>query len=277
MNYKLRTKPGLSLMEEIVVIAIIALLVVFGLPAARSLYKSVEAESGGKAMISAAFSAARAIAAKEQRYAGVRFQYAYYKDDPNNAPLKASQYMIFIIYQPRKNLSSQQTDGDIFTAVKGIKPIKLPDSVGVMDLNLGSPNPDQIVDNDNRIDSDWELIDTTSFSIVFSPSGKLTVRTVQTRNRKGVYRPSDPVGSWYDDIFNSIENIRDNNIGQFVQDDYSELGLVEEPSRRSFIIYDRTVFEKANPARRYTDYLKYFVDNHKETYINPYTGTMIEQ
>jgi hypothetical protein len=260
MNKKRRTQLGLSLMEEVVVVATIALLIVFGVPAIRALFKSLESEVGAKAMISGALSTARAIAAKEQHYAGIRFQFAYYKDDPANSPLKASQYMIFIVHDFDK---TGLANG--FRAVEGLQPIKLPDSVGVM----------EIVNGDNEIDQYNELIDKTSFSIIFSPSGKLVIHDVQMRNRDG---KSSGTGS-KDDIFNTRESITSgiDPHGMFLQDDYSSEGLDKEPSRNSFIIYDRTIFEKLNPNRRYTDYLQDLVTNNKKIYINPYTGTMIEK
>ena len=70
-------QPGLTLMETTVVITAAALLTVFGLPAVRTFLNSLESQGGTKAMISASLATARAIAAKEQRYAGVRFQKAY--------------------------------------------------------------------------------------------------------------------------------------------------------------------------------------------------------
>ncbi|MGA1980617.1 MAG: hypothetical protein ABSG99_08690 [Sedimentisphaerales bacterium] len=257
MNYKLRTKHGLSLMEEVVVVAAIAILVAFGLPAVRALFRSIESEGGGKAMISAALSTARAIAAREQRYAGVRFQNKYQQDG------RGCQYMIFII-----NDEDMSTLGDEFRAVEGYKPMKLPDSVGVMDLMI---NKTVKIGSDSDIDTPEELIDTTSFSILFSPSGKLVIHDVQTRNRDG--QPTATTSK--DDIFNVKSNV-EIGIGMFVQDDYPSDGLDKEPSRNSFIIYDRTIFEKLNPNSRYTDYLKDLAEK-EVIYINPYTGTMINK
>jgi len=227
-----------------VVVAIVAMLVVFGLPAIRAFLNSFESEAGAKAMISAALASARAIAAKEHHYAGIRFQKAYH----SKGPLEASQYMIFIVHdQPNTKLSNG------FRAVEGINPIKLPDTVGVMDLRIGS---DEINLNE-EIDEKKELTDTTTFSIVFSPSGKLVIHDVRaTRN------------SSKDDIFNTFSKIN-NGIGMFVQDE----GADEEPSRRSFIIYDRADFDKLNRNRRYDDYLRHL----EVIYINPYTGTMINR
>ncbi len=67
-------QSGLSLMEMIVVIGGISLLVFFGMPAVRMLLRSFETESGTRSMIQAALSSARAIAARDYHYAGIRFQ-----------------------------------------------------------------------------------------------------------------------------------------------------------------------------------------------------------
>ena len=97
---------GFSLTEMVVVVAIIALLTALGLPAINSLRRSFESGSGAKSMISAALSSARAIAAKEQRYAGVRFELDFHDN----------QYMIFIIHDPE---STGLSNG--FRALEGQK------------------------------------------------------------------------------------------------------------------------------------------------------------
>jgi type II secretory pathway pseudopilin PulG len=260
MNYKLRTKHGLTLTEMTVVIASIALLVAIGLPAVRAFIHSFETESSAKSAISAALSSARAIAAKEHRYAGIRFQKAYNRDaqDPLD-PLTAPQYMIFIIYDPELPRSKQGNLG--CKAVEGLKPIKLPDSVGVMDLTINA---------DPQIDTPEGLRDTTTFSIVFSPSGKLIIHDLWVRNRDGV---SD--NSSKDDVFNTEINIR-GNIGMFLQDDNSSPGLRIEPSRNNFIIYDTKEFTQAyKKGQAYSGYLYRLVP--QAIYINPYTGTIISE
>ncbi|MCJ7778895.1 MAG: hypothetical protein MUP16_11360, partial [Sedimentisphaerales bacterium] len=163
-----------------------------------------------------------------------------------------------------------------FRAVEGLEPIKLPDTVGVMNLRIrtnhsdADVSDDEPVDNDNKINDIEELRDTTTFSIIFSPSGKLVIHDVRVRNRDGE-RDTSPTKS-YDDVFNKRAEVN-TGIGMFVQDDYPGLGFDEEPSRNSFRIYDKTVFEKLNPLSRYNDYLK----DLEVVYINPYTGTMIEK
>ncbi|MBA7661931.1 hypothetical protein ES703_69951 [subsurface metagenome] len=253
------TNKGLTLMEMTVVIAVMALLAVFGLPAIRALINSFESEGGAKAMISAGLASARAIAAKEHHYAGVRFQHAY---DPQGL-LNAPQYMVFIVH----DFGATGLEPG-FRAVEGINPIRLPGSVGVMDLRTGSTE----INSNNDINEERELMDTTTFSVVFSPSGKLIIHDVRVRNRDGHYRPINPDDSM-DDIFNSPVNIDIHNTGMFVQDDYAHLGLGEEPSRNRFIIYDKSEFNKVDESKRYSDYLRYL----EPIYINPYTGTMIKK
>jgi len=264
-------QSGITLTEMTVVIAVVALLVSLGLPAARMLFNSFESQSGARAMISAAMASARAIAAREQRYAGIRFQKAY---DPTG-PLRAPQYMIFIVHDfDNTGLVSG------FRAVEGLEPIKLPDSVGVMDLMVridrrpipdGAENPiDRLIGVDD-FDDPVYIADTASFSIVFSPSGKMVIHNVRVRNRDGDYRPLN-LNDSMDDIFNSPENITNYNTGMFVQDDYAEFGLGEESSRSRFVIYDRTLFDKMNKVEGF-DYLY----GLEVIYINPYTGTMIEK
>jgi len=272
----MKVKPrqsGLTLMEMTVVIAVMALLAVFGLPAIRALISSFESEGGAKAMISAALASARAIAAKEHHYAGIRFQKAYDPNDPDL--LNAPQYMVFIIHDLE---ATGLAPG--FRAVEGIKPIKLPDSIGVMDLRYRTdPDPknsgDSPVDEDDDIDGFKAVRDTTTFSVVFSPSGKLVIHDVRVRNKDGDYQPKTRMDSM-DSVFNGYDNIRDNDIGMFVQDDYAELGLGAESSRGKFIIYDRVKFRQAyERGQAYSEYLEDLADSM--IHINPYTGTMIKR
>lgn len=273
-------QSGRTLAEMTVVIAAIVLLGSFGLPAVRSFLDSFESGTGAKPVISAALASARAIAAKEQRYAGIRFQKAYNPEAPLD-PLKADQYMVFIVQDP----SLVGTYGYGFRAVDGLKPVRLPRGFGVMDFeivedrnepNPGNPhiqhrldNPSLTPNQDNFINEDRELTDTTTFSIVFSPSGKLVIHGIRVWNRNN-----------QDDVFNSQFNVEVAKIATFILDDYFEdmipnLGLGPEPSRRSFVIYDRREFKRAyEQGQAYSGYLwKLFPD---VIYINPYTGRMIE-
>jgi len=239
----MKVKPrqsALTLMEMTVVISVIAMLTVFGLPAIRAFFNSFESRGAARSMISAALASARAIAAKEQHYAGIRFQNRYQENG------EGCQYMIFIINDTEIGPGVAGNLG--CRAVKGLEPIKLPDSVGVM----------EVVNSDDEIDGDDELTDKTTFSIIFSPSGKLVIHNLWVRSR----------GS-EDDIFNTQINVA-NRTGMFVQD---EITNDIEPSKNSFRIYDKDIFEKINPNRRWSDYL----EDLEAIYINPYAGTMINR
>ena len=270
-------QSGRTLAEMTVVITAIVLLGSIGLPAIRAFLNSFESGTGAKPVISAALASARAIAAKEQRYAGIRFQKAYSPE----GPLKASQYMIFIVQDP-------SIGAYFFRAVEGLQPIKLPDTLGVIDMryrpNFLSPPGDGIIDNDGEISNLDMLRDTTAFSIIFSPSGKLLIHDVQVRNRDGerdTVANSGHISN--DDVFNKKAQV-DAGIAMFYQDDYfgvlnnpyGNLGLGPEPSRRGFIIYDRQELKQAyERGQAYSGYLAKLVPD--EVYINPYTGTMIEK
>ncbi len=181
--------------------------------------------------------------------------------------------MIFIVQDPDMLAYG-------FRAVPGLKPIRLPETIGVMDLRRRTNiNPtyagDEPIDDDSKIDQPAELQDTTSFSIIFSPSGKLVIHDVRVRNRQGIYRPINPAES-ADDTFNSQENVANHNVGMFIQDDYAELGLGKEASRNSFIVYEEQKFKRAYAQG--TAWSEYLVKLTPEAiYINPYTGTIISQ
>jgi prepilin-type N-terminal cleavage/methylation domain-containing protein len=276
-------RKGVTLTEMMVVIGIAALMLGLAIPTANVLLNSFESESGAKSIINGALASSRAIAAKEQRYAGIRFQKI---GDPNN-PEKASQYIIFIINDP--NVMAYG-----FRAVEGIPPIKLPDSIGVMDMTIvtqrNETNPinptteiridDQVSGGNTRINDNFELLDTSAFSIIFSPSGKLVIQGVRVWNRNG---RTDNLS--YDGIFNNIYNVEDTRIAMFYQDNYWtdpahnvppnwNWGLGPEPSRNSFVIYDTKLFKQAyKEGNAYSGYLKQL----KPIYINPYTGTIINE
>ncbi|MHC4440826.1 MAG: hypothetical protein ACYS3S_26045 [Planctomycetota bacterium] len=286
-------QSGLTLPELVVVIATIALLAGFGLPAIRALLNSFETQSGAKTLISTALASARAIAAKENRYAGVRFQ----------RDLSGNQYMIFIVQDPKIMAYG-------FRAVEGVKPIKLPESVSVMDLtivpdrNVQNPvnplleiridDPSRLLtdaEKDAMIDEPGEVSDMTTFSIIFSPRGKLVIHGVRVRNKDGFVDSANNTDISYDEVFNKKQQVDQKyngfdrtavppGAGMFYQDDYygaawPSLSMGPEPSRHSFVIvYERDKFEQAIAnGRAWSDYLAQTAP--ERIYINSYTGTMI--
>lgn len=280
---------GLTLIEMTLVIATIALLIGFGVPAVRALVNSFHSESGVRSVVDAALSAARAMAVQRQCYLGIRFQMAYNRGATNPEDvLSAPQYIIFIFHDPdRAPDGTGYANG--FRAVEGIEPIKLPDSFAVMDLtrvertfNAGN-NQTSIsefaIDSDIEIPAGLELFparlrDTTSFSIVFSPSGKLVVHEVRVWNRHG-WRANDTTQST-DEVFNSPAQVVNPAVrAMFYQDEFpSETGLGPEFSRTSFVIFERARLRDAYQRKvPWTGYLQSLAASR--VYVSPYTGALI--
>ncbi len=285
MDVRAQKTKGLTLVEMTLVVATIALLVGFGVPAVRALVNSFHSEGSTRTMISAALNSARAMAVKNRRYAGIRFQTMCTSREPAD-PLKGlvdvPQYMIFIVHETKKNMDGL-TKG--FRAIEGIEPVKLPETIGVIDVTQ--------IASDADLDEAIELNDATAFSVVFSPSGKLVMHPVRVRNRDGESRPNNDSGSdktSLDEVFNSAHNITTYGRGMFIQDDYSirnlasqhrdpDYGLGEESSRTSFVIYDRQrlreAFKVAGSSR--TVWSGYLTEAAQKAivYVSPYTGTLI--
>ena len=233
---------GMTLIETTVTVAVVSLLAVLATPSIRAYFNAIGSPAEVKGAISAAFASARAIAAKEQHYAGVRFQ----QDS------SGKQYMIFIVNDP--NLVDadavlhfyKETNG--FRAAEGFHPIKLPDNIGVMEF----------VNNNADLDDADKVIDKTTFTVIFSPAGKLVIH----------FAPVLRAGT-YDAIFNNNPTL--SNV--MFEDDYrNTYPFLQESSVNSFIIYDKTEFSKMDVLTRYWDYVKQL----DVIYTNPYTGTIIQ-
>jgi hypothetical protein len=263
---KSSNRRAISLTETLVVVLIIAVALSIAVPAAKKSLESFDSSVGTAGIISAALKAGRNIAIKEGRYAGVRFQL----DQEGRA------CMVFIV----------QDDflANGFRAVQGRSIVKLPEGKAVMDMYVveriySGSQIDQMndyeIDVDNLIDQKEELNDTTTFSIIFSPAGKLTVHTVQMRNKNGYPppEPSDPDPEISkDDVFN-IMQVFENGDAMFLQDDYPNDGYGPEMSRKSFYIYDTQRFNALNETTRYSEYL---IDL-EPLYVSPYSGEIINK
>jgi len=237
---------GMTLIETTVTVAVVSLLAVLATPSIRAYFDALGSPAEVKGAIGAAFASARAIAAKEQHYAGVRFQ----QDS------SGKQYMIFIINDPNLVDAAavadplhpfKETNG--FRAAEGFNPIKLPENIGVM----------EVVNQNTDIDDADKVIDKTTFTVIFSPAGKLVIH----------FAPVLRAGT-YDAIFNNNPTL--SNV--MFEDDYrNTYPFLQESSVNSFIIYDKTEFSKMDVLTRYWDY----VNQLDVIYTNPYTGTIIQQ
>jgi prepilin-type N-terminal cleavage/methylation domain-containing protein len=242
-------RAGFSLTEVLTTIVIIVILTLVSLPAIDAFMDSMSSTGSVEAMVNAALSNARAMAITKQRYVGIRFQLAYNNSDPNN-PFASDQYMTFIISEPGLMNISGFPVSYSYCAIKGFKPMKLPPNIAVM--------VDDIVSNAD-IDAPNEIFDKTTFTIIFSPAGNLIIRPVVHVLREGLT----------DEIFNASSTNP-----MFVDDYDNVLPFQSEPSRRSFVIYDKNEFKRAYEAGvPYSGYLQALMV--KPICINPYTGTVI--
>ena len=287
-----KSGSGFTLVELLTVVSVILVLAALGLPAVRQVLDSFESSLSVRHVISTAITNARAIAARQQAYAGLRFQ----------QDLNGNQYMIFIVNDP--DIGPWWPGRLGCRAVAGYQPMKLPTNVGVMDLYRVqrdyNPNNHQtdligemLILSDNMIANQSDLTDITTFSIIFSSTGKMVIHEVRVRNRDGFVDSANNTNISYDDVFNKKDQVdqKDKGIdryavppgaGMFYQDDYfdldlnvyGDLGLGPELSRRSFIIYEKDKFRQIyGDGDASTDYLAQMARNM--IYINSYTGTMI--
>ncbi|MBN2512821.1 MAG: hypothetical protein JXB18_07780 [Sedimentisphaerales bacterium] len=244
-------------------ISIIAILLAVSIPAAKELSRSLEQSVGAGSMIDAALANARAIAIREQKYAGVRFQ----RDAQGNS------YLIFIIHDPA---ATGFANG--FRAVENKKPMPLPEAVGVIscrvqkyynddkttDVDLYVEGKNNPATADSLLNSDVRMNDASTFSIVFNASGKFVYHEVRARS-----------SGTYDKIFNTaLEAAAGRAV--FLQDESETMaqnGFQEETSVGSFIVYDRKELLKTAATNRWSGlFSKLMIDS-----INAYTGELIKK
>ena len=245
---------GMTLIETMVVVGIIAALVGFGAPAVRALLNSFQSRDVTRTMVEATLNTARTLAMSRGACVGVRFQKSYNPaaSDPND-PDTAQQYMTLVINdRDRTGLATG------FRAVQGHKPVRLPEFFGVTDLVRGG----SLVQSD----ADVEMLDITSFTIVFSPAGKLVIREV---------RVSGTLAS--DRVFNSVSQIETLGLKEpvFVQDSDSSASRHGEYSRDRFYVYDRRLLKQAaDNDHPWEEYLRDQV-YPRPLFISPYTGQLV--
>lgn len=242
MTWKhVHSNRGISLTEALVVVSIIAILLAISIPAARELGRSLDQSMGAVSVIDAALANARAIAIREQKYAGVRFQ----------QDVLGNQYLTFIVHDPA---ATQKANG--FRAVENKKPMALPEAMGVIEDGVST---------DAGLIAAGGMNDKSTFSMVFNASGRFVTHMVQVYNKDGKTDNSST-----DKIFNTLQNVRDGK-AQFIQDS-STVGYEPEDSVAAFRIYDKRELQKMS-ATPWTGYLR-DLERHS---INLYTGELIKK
>lgn len=289
---KIENRKGFTLPEMLVSISIVTIIAAITLPLFYALHDGYNS-SGADSIISAALSSAKAMAAKEQKYVGIRFQCV---PNPDDTGTPGDQYLVFIIQDP----SLGSANG--FRAAKGVTPIKLPPNQGVMDLKVKTSYTTSPKDKDIAADADIstteQLWDTTTFTIVFSPSGRLVAHDdVQVMNKDGKAVTDD---SSTDIVFNTCVNVNGaiagktsavpatTYVGLLYEDNTTVLDPPATPgikpfrpeeSRKSLLIYDKRELARAfKSGKAYSGCLSSLSSGEASqlVFINPYTGTIIE-
>jgi hypothetical protein len=254
MRNRRKTIRALTLTELLVIMSVMVILLAISIPAAKKLSESLENSAGTRSIIDAAMSNARAIAIREGHYAGVRFQ----QDSAGG------QYLVLVIHDP-----NQTGLANGFCTVKGRKPIPLPQNVGL--IAAGGNYSDTSLQSTIGKDG---LNDATTFSIVFSPSGKFVIHPVRIRNKDGKTNDTST-----DRVFNTQQNVTDGK-AMFLQDDYPTKGYDEENSVSGFRIYNKRELAKAQaikPTPKPWTAVPTGLSNLDTEFVNPYTGELVKK
>jgi len=282
MRNRRKTIRALTLTELLVIMSVMVILLAISIPAAKKLSESLESSAGTRSIIDAAMSNARAMAVHEGHYAGVRFQ-----QDSNG-----QFYLTLII-----NKDTGLADG--FRVVEGKKPMKFPENVGAMDgkrvERTFHPTTGELLsatdyplDNTFLSDNPAYFVDgkqiyywdACTFSIVFSPSGKLVTQQVRVCNKDGITDTASHTATSSDKVFNK-KSVVDIGNAMFYQDDYGDgnvLGggkiyrIAAEMSRTSFILFDKIELAKKPVSNRWD-----FLGSLDTEFVNPYTGELVKK
>ena len=253
-------QSAFTLIEMLVVAAIIGLLVAIAVPSVSGILRSNK-WSASHNLIRTAFARAKAHASKNQTYAGVRFQ--------QNA--EGRQYLAIIEHDPISGSANR------YVAVVNTKATPMPTGIGVISADvtalddgttgLGNAANKYLDDSDDYLDC---LKAATTFSVIFSPTGQLVVRSVEVQN---------------DDKTNIFGTLNKTSISPtalsaklLVYDiDGSAPWCAEEPTTIGLYIYDQAALADVDEENRYTDFIKNHVSSDAVDYllINTYTGTII--
>lgn len=279
---KTQRHHAFTLVEMLIVVAIMAILVGMSVPAVRSTIRSHH-RTAAQNMVAAALNLAKAHAAQTQRYAGIRFQpEVRYNYNEKYYYLTGKQYLVLIECNPYDTAYNY----NIFNAVPDTKPQPLPNGLnaisGVVSL-LGSPDDDDNLRNtiddprdtaNNHFNTSrtFTLLNAQTFTFVFSPNGSLVVRDVFVRERNNsdmvfgrrdrIEQPVDPPLLFHDGWNTSQTTVWCPN---------------NEPSAASLFLYETDALESIPANARYSQFFMDYdtVPDIQKFVINTYTGSII--
>ena len=244
----MRRQTGFTLVEMLVVVAIVALVAAMAMPGFTEMIRSNKTGTARNS-IRTALAAAQAHAAKTQKYAGVRFQF------DRNGWQKGKQYIVLI-----EKVGSEIRE---FNPVANTKPVALPSGIAVIGNDLDVDENYTVDDAD--LDTDDDVLDATTFSIVFSPAGQLVSKEV-------AFMPRDT----QDKIANTASVVHAKEAMFFCDNWFNgETEVVwcgNESSATGFYIAETEAMAQVAVDSRYSDY----VGELEPVLINMYTGLFIE-
>jgi len=216
---KREVRAGFTLVELVIVFAIIAILVALAVPSLSGLTR-VSSEGAIRTTMRSLFASARMRAAATQRYVGIRFQ----------QDAEGRQYAVMLQQvEPSEYFPNgcpayhMQCTFLTLTAV-GEEPLQLPRGVELAQGDVGLAAAPEA---EFEPDPVRKVIPATTFTVVFSPSGQIVRRQVHVTQRPDRwFRASSgnfTVRTWHDPVFNLAKR------GKFLPDVIDESPPVPKP------------------------------------------------
>jgi len=242
-----RKADAFTLVELLVVVAIIGIMLGLTMPSFNSMMQSQRAASA-KTLIRTALTQAQIYASSQQKYAGLRFQ-----SDADGRP-----YIILI----------ENTHDNTYAPIPNVRPVALPEGIGLISASIDLLAP---ASRDLYLDTSENdpicLLGATTFTIIFSPTGQLVIKTPVVHPRNDL------------DQTMNIEAVVDAGGARFYCDGwYKGIAPIKgyyclsEDSTFGLYIYEKEPMLAVDPDARYTEY----VSRLKPVLINTYTGKLIE-
>lgn len=254
-------RRGFTLVEMLVVAAIIAILATFAIVSIRALTGGLQ-ESSARMTLKTLLASARAEAASRGHLVGVRFQ----------QDATGRTYGVIIHEKGVETVWGVDGPVVVFQAAEGREPFRFPQGVELARGDALPRDTDDATDDatNDAILQDGNLPNITRFSIVFRSNGQLAVvpmRVVQRNNMDSIFYSPDP---------NEHPQPGTSAVVCLLPDDTAQSGNTYRPvariSQSSAWILERNARRQAG-VYPWTNYLKVrtgtaWID------INPYTGQL---
>jgi len=243
-------QAGFTLIEMLVVVSIIAIMISLVMPAGSSMIQS-HRMSSAQNLIKTALTQAQAYAAKERKYAGIRFQLD--GGGQQHLILVESKQIVITDSNGRGVPYNNYNVMDLYVPVDNVLPMMMP--TGTLVLNANYEDIDLPLSQDGIIE-DFELDAAATFVVLFNPSGQLVKKPAQCGPR--VVDPGIPVAQLtYDAYANQLDLVI---AGFFIPPPSEGLPLPGDEiilptalkySQTGLLLYKQNELETLNPVERF--------------------------